>query len=367
MKKIPLAKPYLDSEIKDKVLEVLNSGHWTQGPVTDKLEKAFRAYIGCDYAIAVTSCTAGLEIALRAMDVGPGAEVIVPGYTHPATADAAALVGANIVVVDITRETMLIDYTALERAVTPKTKVIIPVSLFGNPLNYKTLTSLKEKHHIHILEDAACSVGAEFSGTRVGSLADISVFSLHPRKSITSGEGGVITTNNSKWAEWILSYKHFGMEANGRGRYSNFIRIGSNYKMSDILAAIGLVQVKRIDKILARRRELFNDYNRLLKDHPKIFLPLQTVDGKHACQTFGVFIENRNQTMKRLQEHGIETQIGTYCLQKQPAFYNNPYFKFSGDMKESRYAFEHNLALPLYYGMTDHEQEYVVDKLFEII
>ena len=162
MKKIPLIKPYITEKITAKVCEVLDSGYLTEGKVTKEFEEKVKEYVGCQYALAVCNCTLGLEMGLRAMGIGSGDEVIVPDYTYPATASAVGIVGANIVIVDVDRETMLIDFDALEHAITPRTKAIIPVSIFGNPLNYSRLDNIKEKHNLYILEDAACSIGAKY-------------------------------------------------------------------------------------------------------------------------------------------------------------------------------------------------------------
>ena len=273
MKKIPLIKPYMDQQIKDKVCQVLDSGYLTEGPVTREFEQALRDYLGCGYALAVTSCTTGLELALRALSIGPGDEVIIPDYTYPATADVVAIVGATIVLVDIDRETMLIDYDALEAAITPKTRAVIPVSLFGNPLDYDRLRAIKEKYGLYLVEDAACALGAEFRGVKVGNQADISVFSFHPRKFITTGEGGLITTNNPIWHDWMDSYKHFGMGAAGSRLTTNFVQIGTNYKLSNLLAAVGLGQMARIEALLSRR----------LKNWLKITGPCSTTTPRSAC------------------------------------------------------------------------------------
>ena len=197
------------------------------------------------------------------MNIGPGDEVIVPDYTYPATAAVVAIVGATIVLVDMSKDTMLIDYDALEQAITSRTKAIIPVSIFGNPLDYIRLDAIKEKHRIHIIEDAACSVGAEYRNKKVGTLADISVFSFHPRKFITTGEGGMITTNNHEWSAWMDAYKHFGMGASPT-RGTVFKDIGTNYKLSNILAAIGLSQLRDIDQLLGRRLALSKNYLAIL-------------------------------------------------------------------------------------------------------
>ena len=176
--KIPLIKPFINDDIKKRVLAVLDSGHLTEGPVTREFEESCRAYLGCKYCIAVTSCTVGLEVALRCLGVGKGDEVIVPDYTYPATADVVRLVGAKTVLVDVDPTTMLIDYDALVAAITPETKAILPVSLFGNPLDYDRLAAIKDKYGIFIIEDAACSLGSEYKGRKVGAIGDMAAFFL---------------------------------------------------------------------------------------------------------------------------------------------------------------------------------------------
>jgi len=367
MPKIPLIKPYITQEVKDKVCEVLDSGYLTEGPVTREFENAFKDYIGCRHAIAVTSCTTGLEIALRALGVGPGDEVIVPDYTYPATADVVAILGATAVIVDVSKDTMLIDYTALEQAVTPRTKALIPVSIFGNPVDYDKLNAIKQRYGIYIIEDAACSIGAEYRGLKVGSLTDMSVFSLHPRKFITTGEGGIVTTDNPEWAVWMDSFKHFGMGSSTSREGTVFERIGTNYKLSNILAAVGLVQMKQIDELLNRRIELAERYRELLAGIDNVRLPKTTADGKHSCQSFCIFVENRDSIIARMKEEDIEVQIGTYAIHMHPAFAKGNNVIHHGSFDGSCYAYDHCLTLPLYHEMTEADQNFVVDRLLRTI
>jgi perosamine synthetase len=367
MPRIPLIKPYITQEVKDKVCEVLDSGYLTEGPVTKEFENIFKDYVGCGHAIAVTSCTTGLEIALRALGVGPGDEVIVPDYTYPATADVVSIVGATPVIVDVTRDTMLIDYDALDDAVTPKTKAVIPVSIFGNPLDYDKLNSIKKRRGVYMIEDAACSIGAEYKGVKVGCLTDISVFSLHPRKFITTGEGGVVTTDNHKLAAWMDSFKHFGMSTATSREGTLFERIGTNYKLSNILAAVGLVQMKQIDELLNRRIELAERYRELLRGVDGIQLPVTTAGGKHSYQSFCIFVENRDAIIARMKEDNIEAQIGTYAIHMHPAFARGKNMFHHGSLDGSRHAYDHCLTLPLYHEMTDSDQNYVVERLLDIV
>jgi dTDP-4-amino-4,6-dideoxygalactose transaminase len=367
MRKIPLTKPYITQELKADVCAVLDSGFLTEGAVTRHLEESIRAYVGSRHALAVCNCTVGLETALRAMGIGPGDEVIVPDYTYPATGGAVQIVGATLVLVDVDPETCLLDYEALEEAITPKTKAAIPVSLFGNPLDYDRLRAIQQHSGLLILEDAACALGASYDDVRVGNLADISVFSLHPRKFITTGEGGVVTTNNPQWAEWMDSYKHFGMVGSEDRSGVRFERIGTNYKLSNIQAAVGLAQMRRIDELLSRRIELAQRYTTLLKGCDGVRFQKMTSKGTPSWQSYCIFVENPSRVIQKLKETGIETQIGTYSLHMHPAFTEDPHCRIVGEMRGSRYDFDHGLCLPLYHEMMEETQDYVVQELLKVL
>jgi len=374
---IPLIKPFITKETKDNVLEVLDSGYLTEGPVTKKFEESLKKYIGCNHLVAVTSATTGLEMALRALNIGPGDEVIVPDYTYPATASVAPIVGAKAVIVDVDRYTMLIDYDAIEDAITENTKAIVPVSLFGFPLDYNRLNEIKEKHDLYIVEDAACSIGAEFNGIKVGNQADITVFSLHPRKFITTGEGGIVCTNDDILGNWMNSYKHFGMNMNSKAREGvQFDIIGTNYKLTNVQAAIGLGQLKHIDRLLSKRLELAQNYKELLERVDDIQLnPLlkngrcsqdcscEKPDCVHSYQTFVIFVENRDLIMRELRDMGIEVQIGTYSLHMHKAYQQNSMVEIKGDMKYSAWCYSHALALPLFDDLSFEQQETIVKEL----
>lgn len=359
---IPLARPCVTDEMRERVLAVLDSGYLTEGPVTRALETSWAHFVGVSNAIAVTSCTTGLELVLRALGIGPGDEVLVPDYTYPATAFAARSLGADVGIVDVSPMTMLVDYDAMERAVGPRTRAIIPVSLFGNPLDYSRLGFARERG-LHIVEDAACAVGAMFEGAHAGVEADAAVFSMHPRKSVTSGEGGIITTSNGLLAAQMRSRKHFGLDIEGIGGAPRFVREGTNLKLSDVLAAIGLAQMDMVHDILCDRRQLAERYAGLLADAQGVTLPEVTEGGMHGWQTFSVFVDGRDEIMARLRERGIEVQIGTYALHREPVFQNREYYTFHGDMAGSRWAYEHCLALPLFPGMTHAQQDRVVHEL----
>ena len=361
--RIPLIRPYITNEVKEKVLGVLDSGYLTEGPVTKELESAFRVYTGSRHALAVTSCTTGLEIALRCLGIGRGDEVIVPDYTYPATASAVAIVGATAVIVDCSAETMLIDYDAAEAAIGSRTKAMVPVSLFGNPLDWTRLRDMGSRHGVAMVEDAACSIGASYNRTMVGALADITVFSLHPRKFITTGEGGIVTTDRDDWAKWMESYKHFGMGAVNDRESIVFERIGTNAKLSNLQAAVGVVQMRHIEVLLERRRALAERYRTAIGRLRSVGLPITTPGGEHSYQSFCIFVPDRDRVLRTLRDDGIEAQIGTYALHRHPAFAQGPQVDVRGSMKGSSAAFESCLALPMFHELEPAHQDEVVDRL----
>lgn len=359
----PLTRPALDWRTYRDVFNVLRSGYLTEGPVTKEFEQAIANYVGVPHAIAVTSATTGLELVLRAWGIGPGDEVIVPDYTHPATADVVRIVGATVVLVDIRIDNLLIDYAAIEKAITPQTRAIIPVSQFGNPLDYPRLNAIAKTHNLVVIEDAACSIGATHGGTQVGTHVDAAVFSFHPRKFITTGEGGAVVTKDAEKAAWMRSYKAFGADHLVARSDLSFAEIGTNYKLSNILSAVGLSQMRRIESLLAERMAIGERYNRLLAGVSSVTLPLTTASGQHAYQTYSILIRDRDRVLKRLRDQGIEAQIGTFALHLHPAFAAGAFVRHAGTLELSTRAFRENLALPVYPGMRPADQEQIVRQL----
>jgi len=348
MKNIPLCKPYLPEEvieeIQTKINKVLISGHLTQGKVVDEFEECAKEYIGCKYAIAVTNCTVGMEIALRILELNSEDDVIVPSYTHPATYQAVRSVQANPILVDVVKETALLDFDKVKERISSDTKVIMPVSLFGNPLNRHYIEEVVH-NNIYIIEDAACGLGSSYMNTKTGNFPGMTVFSFHPRKIITTGEGGLITTNDEGIAEKIEAYRNFG-------GYKNLM--GTNAKMSDINAAIGVVQFKYLDRLLDERQSLASYYEKKFKD--TTITPLKTtLYGEHSYQSFVVLVPNAINVIKQLKKYNIESQVGSYTVENYKNYPNTSCLK------------EQTLSLPLYYGMTREDQNFVIDNLMEII
>jgi dTDP-4-amino-4,6-dideoxygalactose transaminase len=367
MESIPLIKPFIPEDALSRIGDVLESGYLTEGPVTKEFESLCKDYIGVKHAYAVCNCTVGLEAALRAVDVGPGDEVIVPDYTYPATASVVHLVGATPVLVDVDPRSMLIDLEKASAALTPRTKAIMPVSLFGNPLDYDQLKKFKEKHDLIVIEDAACSIGAKYKETMVGAWADISVFSMHPRKFITTGEGGLVTTNNPEYAAFIDAYKHFGIQKSAEREPMVFGMMGTNYKLCNIQAALGVAQMHLIDDLLQRRVDLAHRYDEMLGSIEGIEIPKVVEGGRHSYQTYSVSVDKRDLIMKSMREQGIEVQIGTYSLHMHPAFQTESHCMIRGNLTGSITACNKALALPLFHDMTELQQIRVCQTLISLL
>jgi dTDP-4-amino-4,6-dideoxygalactose transaminase len=364
-KRIKLIEPVVGEEELALIKEVIESGFMTEGPKTHEFEDKVAKYVGARHAIATTSCSTALQVCIDVMKVGKKDEVIVPDFTYPVTADVARLVGASPVLVDVDKDSYNIDPSEVEKAITPNTRGIIPVSLFGNPLDMRPLFELKEEHDLFIVEDAACSLGARFGNLRTGSAADMTCFSFHPRKVITTGEGGMITTDDDECADRARKSKKFGMDV-VEGRWV-FAKPGTNYKLSDILGAMGSVQMDKIDDIIERRRESAKNYDRLLEGEDRIISPTASENARHIYQTYACYVVPngaRDRLMSDLKESNIESQIGTYSLSVQPSFRD---VKRIGGLEVSKSLFENLLALPMAHSMTNDDQRYVVDEITRLL
>jgi len=356
-------RPNLGDEEVQAVKEVFASKFLTEGDYTKKFERAFADYLNVRHALATTSCTRAMELALRVLEIGPGDEVIVPDFTHPATGNVVMIVGAKPVLVDIDLETYNLNPDAVKKAISKRTKAIMPVSLFGNPVDMKPLKEMQQKHGFHIIEDAACTVGAEVDGKKVGSQADLTCFSLHPRKIITTGEGGMLVTNDDKLAEKAMAYKHFGFTDSSR---TTQIYPGSNYLFNNILGAIGLVQLSKIGKILSARLKAAANYTKLLSSVDGITPPFVRNGTTHTFQSYCTFVKKRGlrDSLKQyLLQRNVEAQIGTYALHLQQSYKDAKY----EELVNSTLAFENVLTLPLHGELSFDDQKYVIDSIQEFL
>lgn len=364
---VRLALPYTDDAEVEAVAAVLASGTLTQGPRVVSFEKAIAELVGAQHAVATTSATTALHLALAALGIAPGDEVLVPDFTFPATANVVVQQGARPVLVDIDLATFTVDVEHAERLVSPRTRAILPVHTFGLAADMEPMLAIARRHGLAVVEDAACALGTTYHGQPVGALGTAGCFSFHPRKSITTGEGGMVTTNDPELANRLrLLRSHGGVR---QGNRFTFEAAGYNYRLSDILAAIGTAQLDKLDWILRRRREIAARYRELLADVPGIITPLEPAWGGHVYQSFVVLLDesiNRDAVITALADEGIETTLGTYALHCQP-YFQRTYGYRSGDLPASRAAFERSLTLPLFVTMDDATQERVVTSLLRVV
>jgi dTDP-4-amino-4,6-dideoxygalactose transaminase len=360
--RIPLIEPVVGEAELDNVREVVESGYMTQGPFAAEFEETFADLVGARHAVTATSCTTGMEMALDALGVDSG-EVIVPDFTHPATANAVVRSGAEPVLVDVDRETYNIDPEATKAAVSDDTTAILPVSWGGQPLDPVPFHDLVADHDLAVLEDAACSVLAAYDDQYVGTQFDASVFSFHPRKVLTTGEGGVVTTDDGELEEAMRQIKNFGTNPNTD---VGFVRAdATNFRLSDILAAVGVAQLEKIEEIVERRRTIAHRYTELLADVDGVVPPIEIEGGRHNYQSYCVYVQagdddTRDALIDDLAAVGVETQIGTYALHRTEAFADA---KRGGSLDGSTALFHNLLTLPVAHSMTDDDQQRVVDEL----
>ena len=296
-----------------------------------------------------------------------GDEVIVPAATFSSVVSPIYQLGLKPVYVDVSSKDWFIDIGEIERAITSKTRVIMPVYNLGFPGKIEEIVDLAKDKNLKVLEDCCEAHGGERQGKKLGSFGELSALSFFVAHNITTGEGGIVTTNNKKWGDWINSYKHFGMDMSGASREGiHFNIIGTNYKLTNIQAAVGLGKLENIEELLNKRISLANNYKKLIKNIEKISLP-QVLNPKpncqHSFQTYIVYVEERDRIMSEMRSKGIEVQIGSYSLHMHNAYNNNPLVEIKGNLSNSKWCFEHALALPLYNDLTEELQEIVVKEL----
>jgi perosamine synthetase len=332
MSEIPITRPHLTGEEGAAVAEAIASGWVSQGPRVREFEEAFAARMGAADAVATTSCTTALALALHASGVGPGDQVIVPSLSFIATANAVWHCGATPVFADIDPRTYNLDPAAAERAVTPQTKAIMPVHQVGLPADMDAFSELGASHGIAIIEDAACAIGATYKGRPIGSLDSLACFSLHPRKVITTGEGGMITVQDPAVAERLRRLRAHGMDTSDLARHTatdvvieTYPERGFNFRMTDMQAALGLCQLRELDWILERRRTLAERYTEALDRVPYIETPYDPPYARRTWQSYCVRIApgapvGRTEMMRRLLHEGIATRRGVMAIHEEASY-----------------------------------------------
>lgn len=365
---IPLMSPNITDEDIEAVAKVLRSGNLVQGENVAALEKEIAGYLNVKNAVAVSNGTASLHLALLALGIGAGDEVIVPAFSYPATANVVEIVGARCVFVDVERETFNIDVSQIEQVITPRTKAIIPVHEFGLACDISDLMKIAEKHDLFVIEDAACALGATENKKQVGTFGQIGSFSLHPRKAVTSGEGGILTTDDDELAEKFRVLLNHGIQTkNGK---MDFVAAGLNYRMTDFQAALVRGQFARLEKIIERRNELARVYFEELAGNEKLQLPFVPENKRHIFQTFHVVVGdeiNRDDLIEKLKKCGIGTNYGAQCIPFQ-TFYREKYNLNSEKLfPNALRAFQKGLALPLYEKLKPEQIRFVAENLKEIL
>lgn len=344
--RIRLAWPDLGRDELDALAEVIESGMLTMGPRVGEFEAALARACETSHAVAVSSGTAALHLAVLALGLDPGDEVLVPAYTFPATANVVALAGLRPVLVDVDPETMNLDPAQIE--VGPRTRAVLAVHLFGRP------APLEELPDLPLIEDAAGALGARRAGRACGSLGLAGCLSFHPRKIVTTGEGGAVTTSDDRIAESVRRLRHHGW------RDDDMPAPGLNYRLSDLLCAIGTTQVARLDELLAERTRIAAAYAERLRDLP-VALPEAAEGDVHGWQAYVVQVERRDDVLEALRAQGIEAQIGTYALPLLGAYRDQGFFP------GATHAYEHALALPFHTRLTDSDLDRVAEALDKLV
>ncbi len=376
---LPFSRPTISREAIDEVVSCLQSGWITTGPRVAKFTENLQQYLGAPYVLPLTSATAGLHLALLGMDIKPGDEVITTPLTFAATLNTIVLAGAKPVLVDIDPQTLNIDLNRLESAITNKTRVILPVHFAGLPVDLDYLYQLAEKYNLRVIEDAAHAIGTEYKGKRVGSFGDTQVFSFHPNKNMTTGEGGCVTTRDADLAKKIGLLRFHGIDREAWNRFGKsgtqdyeIVLPGFKYNMMDIQAALGLHQLNELEGFIERRTDLVNRYQEVLADWPQWTLPSEPAfSHRHAWHLYTPLINedvakmNRDEFMNRMKEKNIGTGLHYRAVHLYP--YYREVFGFSqGDFPHAENVGERIVSLPLFPTMTESDHDRVIDVMYSV-
>lgn len=360
---IRLTVPLVNERELEEIAAVLKTGFYTQGPKVAQFEQQVGALVGAKHAFAMSSCTTALQLALHALELEPGAEVLVSDFTFPATANIVVTEGLKPVLVDINLDTFTMDPADLERKITSHSRVIIPVHAFGCSADMDPIMAIAKKHNLPVIEDAACALATTYFGKYCGTIGTLGCYSFHPRKAITTGEGGLIATDRDDLAEKIAIFRNHG-GVKGELFYS-YEEAGFNYRLSDIQGAMGIAQLEKLDWILENKRRLAALLREKLQGIDGVTPPIEPAWGGHVYQSFVVLLDegiDRDAVISRMREKGVETTLGTYAVHAQP-YYMRTYEHQPGDLPRSYTAFKQSLTLPLYPQMDESMLDTVAETL----
>jgi perosamine synthetase len=359
-------RPWLGDEEASAAAEAVASGWVAQGPRVAEFERAFAAFVGVGHAVAVSSCTAGLHLAMVAAGIGPGDEVVVPSLSFIATANAARYVGARPVFADIDAKTLNLTPETVAPVLTERTRAVILVDQAGVPADLDAMRKLCEPRGIAVVEDAACAAGAQYRGRQAGAGAALAAFSFHPRKLLTTGEGGMIVTPDAEVADRLRRLREHGMDVSAAARHASkqpvierYLETGYNYRMTDIQAAIGLVQLRKLGQMVDRRRELAARYQRELADIPGLRTVHDPEYGTTNYQSFWVvlpadFAMSRDDLLRHLADSGISARRGIMAAHIEPAYQDGTKLPVTERITSA------SLILPMFHQMTEEEQDLVI-------
>jgi perosamine synthetase len=367
---IPYGRQNIDEEDIKAVVEALRSDWITQGPRVEEFEARVAEYCGARYAVAFNSGTSALHAAMYAAGIGVGDEVITTPITFVATANAALYVGARPVFVDINENTYCIDTEKIEAAITPCTRAIVPVDYAGYPVDIKRIREIADKYNLVVIEDAAHALGAVREGAKVGTQADMTMFSFHPVKHITTGEGGMIVCNNPDYYRRLKLFRSHGitkhpeyLEANDRPWYYEMQELGYNFRITDIQCALGISQMNKLDKFLEERQLLAKKYGQALGEAKWLRTPpTPPLDSSHAYHLYPLLLAadvNRTKFFTYLREHNIGIQVHYIPVHLQP-YYRRRFGHKPGDFLKAEKFYAQEISLPLFPGLTPEQQEYVI-------
>ena len=375
---IPFHRPFITDEEVNAAAECVRKGWLTMGEKTIEFETRFKDYIGTDHAVAFNSCTAALHLALHSIGLKSGDEVIIPATTFAATAEVVLYFNARPVMIDVERDTHLINTSRIEEKITGKTKAVIPVHFGGQPADMDDIMSIAEKYKIHTIEDAAHTLPAKYRKRNIGTIGDITCFSFYATKTLTTGEGGMATTRNPEWADRMRVLRLHGISKDAWKRYTkegsweyDVVDAGFKYNITDIGAAMGIEQLKKIDYMQSKRENIVSRYDNAFKDFSGLILYKIKADRQSSHHLYPIKLNldslkiSRNQFIEALKERGIMTSVHFIPLYRF-TYYNKMGFK-KEDYPDSEWVFERTVSLPIYPGMNNQEIDYVIENVIDII
>jgi len=373
---IPIAKPYLDKEDAQAAYETILTGWITQGPRVQEFEEKFAKYTGAKYAVAVSNCTTALHLAMIVSGISEDDEVICPSLSYIATANSIKYTGATPIFAEVCPETYNLSAADTETKITAKTKAVLLVHQMGMPAEIDAFKQRCETYNLKLIEDAACAVGSSYKGKKIGSHSEIICFSFHPRKVISTGDGGMITTNRPDYYERLRLLRQHGMTVNDRVRHESskvifeeYVEVGYNYRMTDIQAAVGIKQLDKLDWLIEERRKIAAAYYKAFRDMDCIRLPEEPSTCYTNWQSYSIYLKknapiDRNTLMQKLLDEGIATRRGVMTTHRELA-----YSKTHGNIKlpVSEDLHDRSIVLPLYVPMKEQEIQKVIDVFLKLI